>query len=215
VNVSVKDAGPFSAWLHDMRAVLHGDRGADVPCGDCVGCCVSAYPIPLRATDRVAQERVPEQFVLHAPGRPAGELLMGYREDGSCPFLANPGCSIYADRPQTCRDYDCRIYSAAGLTPSGNRPVIQNRVAEWQFSYPRQQDNAQAAAVRQAAAFITAHGEQLRAAIRVVTPTAVAVLAVKTYEVFLVPQGATSDDAAREVLLARVVAAARAFDAQA
>ena len=128
------DAGPFSDWLQAMRAVLRDEQHADVPCGDCVGCCVSSYPIPLRPSDRVAQEQVPEQYLLDAPGGKPGHLLMGFRDDGSCPFLVSRSCSIYADRPQTCRDYDCRIYAAAGLVPDGDRTAIERRVREWEFT---------------------------------------------------------------------------------
>ena len=210
------DAGPFSDWLRSMRAVLRDEQDADVPCGDCVGCCVSSYPIPLRPSDQVAQQQVPEEFVLRAPVRP-GHLLMGFRDDGSCPFLFARACSIYAHRPQTCRDYDCRIFAATGLKPAGRRPVIQERVQAWRFSYPAQQDLAEAAAVRRAADFIGAYPEHF-AAMRGGTPSAAAVLAVKSYEVFL-DQGANSVQEPRpgaEVaqLAAQVLAAARAFDAR-
>ena len=58
------DAGSFGEWLAAMRAVLRGERDADVPCGDCIGCCVSSYPIPLRPEDVRARAEVPEQFLL-------------------------------------------------------------------------------------------------------------------------------------------------------
>jgi hypothetical protein len=136
-------AGAFGEWLAAMRRVLRGEQDADVPCGSCVGCCVSSYPIPLRPEDELARTQVPEQWLL-GPARAGERWLMGFREDGSCPFLSQRCCSIYAGRPQTCRDYDCRIYAAAGLLPDGGRPVIAERVGAWEFGFSSRQDNADA-----------------------------------------------------------------------
>src|SRR5512139_2687356 len=89
------DAGHFGEWLAAMRQVLRGQRDADVPCGDCIGCCISSYPIPLRPGDVRARAEVPEQYLLGQSAQ--GERwLMGFREDGSCPFMNAGGCGIYA-----------------------------------------------------------------------------------------------------------------------
>ena len=167
-----------------MRAVLRGERDADVPCGDCVGCCVSSYPIPLRPRDELARALVPEQMLIgHAePGR---DWLMGFRDDGSCPFLTVGACSIYARRPQTCRDYDCRIYAATDLLPDGDRPIIAARVRAWRFEVLTPEDAAAAGAVRRAAQFIRSHSALFPPVMRASSATAAAVLAVKTYELFL------------------------------
>ncbi len=44
----------------------------------------------------------------------------------------NIACSIYSDRPRTCRHYDCRVFAAAGVEP--HQPSIAPRVREWQFA---------------------------------------------------------------------------------
>jgi uncharacterized protein len=200
------DAGPFGEWLATMRAVLRGERGAAVPCGSCIGCCVSSYPIPLRPEDVRARAEVPEAFLL---GRTvSGERwLMGFREDGRCPFMNERRCDIYPDRPQTCRDYDCRIYAAAGLVPDGNRAVIEQRVREWEFTFTSDVQRAEAGAVRRAARFVRANAALFPAGVRAGSATAAAVLAVKTYPLFL-----AEDAAPPEQLVRRMLELAREFD---
>lgn len=175
-------AGDFDGWLADMRAVLRNEGHADVPCDGCVGCCVSAYPIPLRPADRVALAQVPDRYLQLRSG---GTARMLHRDDGTCPMLASAGCTIYADRPQTCRDYDCRIYAAAGLLPDGERPVIQQRVREWRFVFADESAQRRAVAIRRAATFIRAHAQLFPPAVRAHSATAAAVLAVKVHELFL------------------------------
>lgn len=200
------DAGPFGEWLAAMRAVLRGERDADVPCGDCVGCCVSSYPIPLRPQDQKARAEVPEQFLLGQSAQ-GQRWLMGFREDGSCPFMNGRKCDIYAHRPQTCRDYDCRIYAAAGLVPDGNRAAIEARIRQWRFSFASDEDAAAATAVRRAGQFIQRNAALFPPAVRAGSATAAAVLAVKAYPVFL-----TEQPASHEWLAAQVMGLAREFD---
>lgn len=201
------DAGSFGDWLSTMRAVLRGEAVADVPCGDCIGCCVSSYPIPLRPEDVRARAEVPEQFLL-GNAAPGERWLMGFREDGRCPFMDQGRCGIYDGRPQTCRDYDCRLYAAAGLVPDGNRVVIEQRVGEWRFSFSSAAELAQAEAVRRAAQFIRDNAVLFPPGMRARSATAAAVLAVKTYPVFLAGQGLSGP----EETVRCVMDAARAFD---
>lgn len=203
-----RPAGGFGAWLEHMRAVLRGEAGADVPCDGCVGCCVSSYPIPLRPTDVVALARVPDRY-LQWPTGSGQSARMGFRDDGTCPMLAERQCTIYADRPRTCRDYDCRIYAAAGVLPDGERPVIQQRVAEWCFTYEDERALASAAAVRAAVAFIREHAASFPAAMRAHSATAAAVLAVKVHPLFAGGQDARPVPA----MVDAVLEAARSFDA--
>ena len=87
-------AGAFGAWLEEARESLHGNRGSDVPCGDCVGCCVSSYFIPVRPEDKDALDTSPARYLVNAPNEPRGQWLMGYREDGTCPMLSDNKCTI-------------------------------------------------------------------------------------------------------------------------
>jgi uncharacterized protein len=210
-QLKMVEAGPFGEWLTAMRAVLRGERDAEVPCGDCVGCCISAYPIPLRPNDHVALDKVPARH-LHLPSESGGLARMGYGEDGNCPMLCAGRCSIYSDRPQTCRDYDCRIYAAAGLLPDGDRPVIRQRVQKWQFAFDSADDRDAAEAVQRAALFIRSHAQQFPASMRAGSATAAAVLALKCYELFLdaTYQPGSDDDASRWIQ--RITAVVRRFN---
>jgi Fe-S-cluster containining protein len=210
-NTSRTEAGDFAEWLRGMRAVLRGERDADVPCGECVGCCVSSYPIPLRPTDSVALDRIPREH-LHLPVGPGSLAVMGFREDGTCPMLCASSCVIYADRPQTCRDYDCRIYAAAGLLPDGDRPVIRQRVLAWRFDLKSEEDRVAADAVKRAAQFIQANASLFPVAMRARSATAVAVLAVKVSGLFWNSAASPGLHEPAPLAVQRVIDAARAFD---
>ncbi len=138
---------------------------------------------------------------------------MGFRDDGSCPLLCASGCSIYSDRPQTCRDYDCRIYAAAGLLPDGERPVISQQGAGLALSQCRPAvEQAAAAAVLRAAEFIRDHATLFPAAMRAGSATAAAVLAVKSYGLFEDAELAPGRNESAQQGVLRVIDAARAFD---
>ena len=199
-------AGPFGAWLRRMRHSLKTNEGMDVPCGDCVGCCVSAYSVQLRPEDDRARSRIAADLLVSPPGFPAGHLTVQPRPDGLCPMLHAGKCSIYDVRPQTCLDYDCRIFAAAGI--GAGKPIIDQRVREWRFAYPTEADRLEHEAVRAAAAFIREHCDSFT--VRVPTaPMGIAVFAIKAYFVFMEPGLKTAD--AREIARA-VIESVRAFD---
>jgi len=210
-----RPAGEFATWLREMRAVLRGEQQVDVPCDGCVGCCVSSYGIPLRPVDSVALDTVPSRY-LRIPVD--GSLArMEHREDGTCPMLESGRCTIYADRPQTCRDYDCRIYAATGLLPDGERPVIRGRVLEWHFDFPGREDLTQHEALRRAARFILEHAALFPPAVRADSAAAAAVLSVKVWPLFARgaatnEKGDVPEDPSPHEQVKRVLEAARAFD---
>jgi uncharacterized protein len=210
-----RPAGHFGTWLREMRAVLKGEQHADVPCDGCVGCCVSSYAIPLRPADQVALEAVPGRYLRIPVG--GGLAQMQHRQDGTCPMLEVGRCTIYADRPQTCRDYDCRIYTATGLVPDGERPVIRERVLQWRFDFLNREELAQHDALHRAAGFIREHAAQFPPAMRADSAAAAAVLALKTWPLFA--RGASTNEKGDEPedpppheQARRVQEAARAFD---
>ena len=133
-------AGPFSEWLRAMRAALAGSSGMDVACGDCVGCCTSSYFIKVRAHETAAIERIGADNLRPVPGSNNGNMLMGFDAQGHCFMFANGGCSIYQHRPETCRTYDCRVFTAAGMNAGPDKSVINERIASWRFDYPSPRD---------------------------------------------------------------------------
>jgi hypothetical protein len=203
-------AGAFLPWLQAMRAALRGTQGTDVPCGDCVGCCVSGYAVRLRPEDVAARALIPLEHQQPMDDDPPGHAWMPALPDGLCPMQHEGACSIYACRPQTCRDYDCRIFAAAGVAAGGDdRSVINQRVRAWRFDYPGAADRAAAAAVQSAASFIQTQGRHFPGGRGPTSPTGIAVLAVKAYTVFLDEAGLPQAPAQTARC---IIEASRAFD---
>ncbi len=115
---------------------------------------------------------------------------MGYDDNGGCPMLEKNSqqgrCSIYAARPQTCREYDCRIFAACGIAAGGAEKCdVNRRVRQWRFQYPTPRDQIEQQAVNDAHAFIERHGHLIGAAQRPTQPTQMALLALQVHELFL------------------------------
>jgi len=199
-------AGPFSEWLRAMRAALAGDAAMDVACGDCVGCCTSSYFIKVRAHETYAIEHIGTHNLRPVPGDSDGSQLMGFDAQGHCLMFANGGCSIYTHRPETCRTYDCRVFTAAGMKAGPDKSVINERVASWQFDYPDPRDHEEHRAVTEAAAFLRQHPVRFPEGRVPSRPSEIAVLAVKSYQVFLDRPKTDAE------ISAAIVAACRDFD---
>lgn len=205
-------AGEFSTWLRDTRAAQRVSGGADVPCGACIGCCTSSYFIHIEPDESDTLRRIPAALLFPAPGQPKGHVLMGYDANGHCPMLVEGRCSIYADRPRTCRSYDCRIFAATGADAGGrDKDRINQRVRRWNFSHPSQADATDQEAVRAAAAFLREHGDAFPPGTVPDNPTQLALLAIEVYDVFVQRAGATGPSSVDEIAAA-VVKRAKDFD---
>lgn len=148
-------AGPFSAWL--AAATDPGRRAdMDVPCGSCTACCRSSYFVHVGPDETDTLRHIPERLLFPAPGRPKGHRVLGFDDRGHCPMLTDAGCSIYDHRPRTCRSYDCRVFAAAGLSPSDDgKHDIAARADRWRFDVETEPAAAtEHEAVRRAAAFL-------------------------------------------------------------
>jgi len=207
------DAGPFGTWLAHALRVLRGEAEADVPCGTCTGCCTSAYYIRIRPRDRAAVAGIPPAYFVRAEGMAPDEALMAWRQDGTCPALESGRCTIYEQRPTTCRDYDCRVFVPAALEAGDERKAVINaRVKAWRFTFEDDAQRRAFEAIGRAARFIRDKRRAFPNEGRGVptAPTGIAVLALKSYESFL-DDGAPADDDAS--LAAGVIEASRRFDA--
>ena len=201
-------AGPFSSWLRQMRAALAGNAGMDVACGDCRGCCTSSYFIKVRAHERAALDDIGPEYLRPLPGATNGAQLMGFHENGHCFMFANGNCTIYANRPETCRTYDCRVFTAAAMNAGEGRPVINARIASWRFEYPTDRDREEHRAVIAAANFLRQQVVRFPGGYVPSRPSDIAVLAVKTYQVFLDPPPSDAE------ISAAIINATRDFDRQ-
>ena len=177
-------AGDFAAWLRDMQQALRGERSADVPCGDCTACCTASQFVHIGPDEADTIARIPAALLFPAPRMPPGHLLLGYDRRGHCPMLVDGACSIYDNRPRTCRTYDCRIFAATGISADDSgvdrgKALIAERVARWRFAYPTPRDRDLAAAVQGSVARVRAEDEQRGAGVPPRTAIQMAVRAVE------------------------------------
>lgn len=164
-------AGDFSAWLADVQGAIRGERGSEVPCGGCTACCTSSQFVHIGPDETGTLAAIPRELLFPAPGGPPGHVLLGYDERGHCPMLVDGACSIYADRPRTCRTYDCRVFPAAGIDAAEGDPgkeLIARRARRWRFAHPGDRDREEHDAVRAAATSLGEGGNPTERAVRAV-----------------------------------------------
>lgn len=179
-------AGDFSAWLGRIREALLTEGGTDVDCRECDACCSSSYFIRIRPEETRTLDRIRDELLVPAPGLPEGNVVLGYDDNGRCPLLGDGLCSIYEHRPLTCRNYDCRVFAAAGIAAGGrDRAKITERARRWDFGYPTPRDRREHAAVQTAAHFIQSHAEHFPGGAIPRDPSQLAILAIKAHGVFL------------------------------
>ncbi len=162
------DAGPFGEWLAQIRDAIDGLAESDVACGSCKACCQSSQFVLISPDEVKALARIPKSLLSPAPGSPAGYMVLGYDQSGACPMLTDTGCSIYADRPRTCRTYDCRVFTAAGIDADPERPLIVDRARKWVFRYPAESDRRSHDEVKRRAETDTTSRSQTERAVKAV-----------------------------------------------
>ncbi len=154
-------AGNFRVWLGEIQHAISAGADSDVPCGSCTACCRSSQFILVNDTDVAARSVIPSELLFAAPGLPDGNHVMGYDARGHCPMFSDSGCTIYENRPQACRTYDCRIFTATDIDIGADgHAEIAARVEQWQFKLD--EDSALAlSAVRAASQYVTANAQSL------------------------------------------------------
>lgn len=83
-------------------------KEASVPCGDCNQCCKCGYDIPLSDSEAERLEHTVSA---------SGAKILAKSDDNRCHYFIDSRCSIYAQRPQHCKMFDCRLYALGGVWP--------------------------------------------------------------------------------------------------
>lgn len=217
-NKNTLSAGDFSAWLKTARDALISAAETQVNCGDCNACCTSSYFIHIQPEETKTISRINKQLLFPAPGLPKGHVLMGYDQKGRCPMLINGACSIYQHRANTCRAYDCRVFTAAGIDPGGaDKALIKKRTDQWEFNYPTQSDRDEHDAVRAAAKFIQGNASCFPDGAVPHNPSQLAILAIKVYDVFIQeksPSSQLADKSDPQELARAIIMANESFEAR-
>lgn len=93
-----------------MRKINKGlsTGNAEVPCGGCTACCRRGYEMIL--TEK-------ESSILPFELSSTGQKIL-QRNEGVCALFVDGKCSVYNTRPASCKKYDCRIFSMAGIVPT-------------------------------------------------------------------------------------------------
>jgi Fe-S-cluster containining protein len=207
-------ADEFSSWLAATRENLITRTGASVPCGECTACCRSSQFVHIEPDETSTLARIPADLLFPAPGWPAGTWVLGYDRQGHCPMLRDNRCSIYEDRPRTCRNYDCRVFAVTGTNPSeDDKGDISARVERWKFDCHGPQAWHEYLAVQAAARFLHQHAAEFPQPLPA-SSTQLALLALKVYTVFSQfadPNEWASQTSTAEIVQA-IVEASRAFD---
>jgi FkbM family methyltransferase len=78
---------------------------SDVPCGSCVDCCSKLTP---HLTDEEFKSGKYAYTFMESPLSEDPVITIPKGIHGGCMYLVNNKCSIYNDRPISCRQFDCR-----------------------------------------------------------------------------------------------------------
>ncbi len=193
--VNKSSAGEFSNWFEDFIRTMKGVGDGDVPCGECVGCCTSSKFIHIRPTDKTALKAIPKELMFQAPGLPKGYYLLGYDEKGNCPMFKTGNCSIYESRPETCRQYDCRVLAATNLKIIEESEEIRRKVNSWEFEFTSDRSVELHDSVKLAGEFLSKYANKFPAGFVPPLSVQVAVMAIRVQSLFL---GHTMDSAKKD-----------------
>lgn len=185
INIDDLQAGDFSSWITQAVEAIRGEHAADVPCNGCTACCTSSQFIHIEPDEIDTLSCVPAELLFPAPLLPKGHVLFGYDKQGHCPMLIDNHCSIYMHRPRTCRTYDCRIFTATGLTNQLDKERIVEQAKRWKFTFSSEEDRSRHAAINTATVYLRKYRDNLPVGVGPENITELAVLALQVHEKFL------------------------------
>lgn len=82
------------------------DLGLYVPCNGCTLCCHNDAVRILPHEDASKWQTEPHDY-MH------GARILAHKPNGDCVYLGERGCTIQNDKPQQCREMDCRRIAQA------------------------------------------------------------------------------------------------------
>ncbi len=125
-----RPTGSLATFLRKLDQVIKRKQ-ADVPCNGCTACCREPL-LDVELTDAEAQRLKSHQD--------EKGWKLDKQADGSCVYLIDNRCSIYAERPVTCKSYDCRFH-LLGTPISHEMTTLIEAVQEWEpFKLPTVED---------------------------------------------------------------------------
>jgi len=76
-----------------------------LPCESCTACCRGQ----MRAVVIYPDEDSSRWQTRRLPKPRLDWRILANEENGDCVYITDAGCSIWEDRPRSCRQYDCRV----------------------------------------------------------------------------------------------------------
>ncbi len=199
-----KPAGSFSNWLRETIHALQGKSEAVVDCGDCTACCTSYYFIHIKPEENKTKAVIPKDILFSAPFLPEGHKILGHDKSGRCPMFKDEKCSIYKDRPRTCRLYDCRIFPATGLdVTADSKSMIAKQSGLWKFDFPTKSDHDEYEALHRAASFLKEYSDHFPEYFIPDNATQLAIVSIEVYKVFLSSDELSIQETVNEIIKIR------------
>jgi Fe-S-cluster containining protein len=176
----------FSVWLSKIRKSIQNNIVMEVPCGACRACCTSSLFIQINKNEVKTINKIDKRLLIETPNIPKGNYLLGYLSNGHCPMFKENQCSIYTNRPNTCKIFDCRTFTATALKADNHlKKEISIQSERWRFSFTKKIDKIEFDAICKTVEFIK-ENKELFPGKRIPTQNSeLAILAIKTYKVFV------------------------------
>lgn len=93
----------YKRFTIEVVSIENDEEESDVPCGDCIQCCVGLSPY-LTPEEMMSGKYI---YSLTNTGTDIPVISIPRTERG-CVYLLDNKCTIYNDRPKACRQFDCR-----------------------------------------------------------------------------------------------------------
>jgi hypothetical protein len=100
-------------------------------------------------------------------------------------MLIDNKCSIYEFRPETCREFDCRIFAATAIyMDDAAQVLISERAKNWYFDYDGDKSREDHATIRASAKFLKEKSHLFPDRFVPKSPTQLALMAIRVFRIF-------------------------------